>query len=159
LTFSCEISLTLGYLLSYKSNIELCLFDNWTKYQHLKEMYLLIVDITLKIWRCFKGTNSTYFIQSLSMLKTGYYDDIILWLELYPQNNSLRWLLFQCIFHVDPHVTILWQMTLKQSLFNPFVPSGMCLCYSGTWTTSVLQYKTIKHCIVIIDPKLSLWGN
>ena len=33
-TLVCKIALTLAYLLYYKSNMELCLVDNATKYQH-----------------------------------------------------------------------------------------------------------------------------
>jgi hypothetical protein len=36
--------------------------------------FLHIVDIALNICRCFRGTNSAYFIQVLSMLKMGYND-------------------------------------------------------------------------------------
>ena len=62
-----------------------------------------IVDVTLKIWHCFKGTNSTYFMQGLSMLKIGFNYVIILWLKFPPQNNAFLWLLvqIQCIFHID----------------------------------------------------------
>ena len=115
-----------------------------------KRVWYIPSALTLKIWHCFKSTNS-------KCLKFGFHE-IILWLNCHPQNNNL-WLIdfsnpvyFPCHARLTNYfeTKLIQPISAQWDVTFPAFNSLMCTNWP-TWRLRIIETQKQKHFFSLVN--------